>query len=138
MTMTAPTLIPVAGPTSPAAVSLFIPADTSDEQLVDLWLHGKSPHTQRAYCTEAERFLIFVARPLRTVTLMDLQAYADSLDGAPATRIRALAAVKSLLTFGAHGFSPAQRRRGAETATPQRHPRRAHPRRGRRPHPAGA
>ena len=31
---------------------------------------------------------------------MDLQAYADSLDGAPATRIRALAAVKSLLTFG--------------------------------------
>jgi integrase/recombinase XerD len=31
---------------------------------------------------------------------MDLQAYADSLGGAPATRIRALSAVKSLLTFG--------------------------------------
>src|SRR6266700_3749261 len=99
MTITAPMLGPVAEPT-PAAVSLFIPADTSDEQLVELWLHGKSPHTQRAYRTEAERFLNFVARPLRAITLMDLQAYADSLAGAPATRIRALAAVKSLLTFG--------------------------------------
>jgi integrase/recombinase XerD len=65
-----------------------------------LWLHGKSTHTQRAYRTEAERFVSFVARPLHTITLMDLQAYADSLGGAPATRIRALAAVKSLLTFG--------------------------------------
>jgi integrase/recombinase XerD len=98
-TITAPMLGPVAEP-APAAVSLFIPADTSDEQLVDLWLHGKSPHTQRAYRTDAERFLNFVARPLRAITLMDLQAYADSLAGAPATRIRALAAVKSLLTFG--------------------------------------
>jgi len=86
---------------SPAvAVSLFVPADTTDTQLVDLWLHGKSPHTQRAYRTEAARFLMLVARPLRAITLMDLQAYADSLGGAPATRIRALAAVKSLLTFG--------------------------------------
>ncbi len=98
-TITAPMLGPVAEP-APAAVSLFIPADTSDEQLVELWLHGKSPHTQRAYRADAERFLRFVARPLRMVTLVDLQAYADSLAGAPATRIRALAAVKSLLTFG--------------------------------------
>jgi hypothetical protein len=28
-----------------AAVSLFVPADTSDAQLVEVWLHGKSPHT---------------------------------------------------------------------------------------------
>ena len=98
--MTAATLAPMTGPPSPAAVSLFVPADTSDAQLVAVWLHGKSPHTQRAYRTDADRFLRFVARPLRAVTLMDLQAYADSLDGAPATRIRALAAVKSLLTSG--------------------------------------
>jgi site-specific recombinase XerD len=99
MTTTEALLVPVAGPPT-TAVSLFVPADTTDEQLVELWLHGKSPHTQRAYRTEAERFLNFVARPLRMVTLVDLQAYADSLEGAPATRIRALAAVKSLLTFG--------------------------------------
>ncbi len=40
---------------------------------VELWLHGKSPHTQRAYRTEANRFLSVVARPLRAITLMDLQ-----------------------------------------------------------------
>jgi integrase/recombinase XerD len=100
MTITAASVLgPVADP-APAAVSLFIPADTSDEQLVELWLHGKSPHTQRAYRTEVGRFLSFVARPLRMVTLVNLQDYAESLGGAPATRIRALAAVKSLLTFG--------------------------------------
>jgi len=99
MTVPAAMLVPDPQPAS-AAISLFVPANTTDEQLVQLWLHGKSPHTQRAYRTEAERFLTFVARPLRMVTLVDLQAYADSLAGAPATRIRALAAVKSLLTFG--------------------------------------
>ena len=136
MTITASMLGPAAEP-APAAISLFVPADTTDGQLVELWLHGKSPHTQRAYRTEAVRFVSFVARPLRTITLMDLQAYADSLGGAPATRIRALAAVKSLLTFGQRTGPRAQCRRGAQTATPQRHPRRAHPRRGRGPRPAG-
>ena len=87
---------PVAEP-APAVISLFVRA-TTDENLVELWLHGKSAHTQRAYRTEAERFLSFVARPLRAITLMELQAYADGLAGAPATRSRALAAVKSLLT----------------------------------------
>jgi hypothetical protein len=54
-----------------------------------------------------------VARPLRAITLMDLQAYADSLDGAPATRIRALAAVKIVADVrSAHRVSRAQRRRG--------------------------
>ncbi|HEY2594715.1 MAG TPA: tyrosine-type recombinase/integrase [Chloroflexota bacterium] len=89
-----------APPPPPSSAALYVPVETTDAQLVELWLHGKSLHTQRAYRTEAERFLSFVARPLRSVTLMDLQAYADSLGGAPATRIRALAAVKSLLTFG--------------------------------------
>jgi integrase/recombinase XerD len=83
-----------------ATPSVFVPADTTDTQLVELWLHGKSSHTQRAYRADGERFLTYVARPLRAVTLADLQAYADSLSGAPATRIRALSAVKSLLAFG--------------------------------------
>ena len=85
---------------APSSAALFVPVETTDEKLVELWLHGKSRHTQRAYRLDAERFLSFVARPLRAVTLADLQAYADSLSGAPATRIRALSAVKSLLTFG--------------------------------------
>ena len=97
--MTVAALAPPAGPAASNA-ALFVPVDTTDEKLVELWLHGKSRHTQRAYRADAERFLSFVARPLRAVTLADLQAYADSLSGAPATRIRALSAVKSLLTFG--------------------------------------
>ena len=97
--MTVAALAPPAGP-APSNAALFVPVDTTDEKLVELWLHGKSRHTQRAYRADAERFLSFVARPLRAVTLADLQAYADSLSGAPATRIRALSAVKSLLTFG--------------------------------------
>jgi integrase/recombinase XerD len=73
---------------------------SSDDQLVALWLHGKSPHTARAYRSDIAAFGAFVGTPLRAVTLGDVQAYADALDGlAPATRGRRLAAVKSLFGF---------------------------------------
>ena len=59
------------------------------------------------YARLAARFLAFVARPLRAHTLADLQAYADRLLGAPATRIRTLAAAKSQLSFGQRlGYLP--------------------------------
>src|SRR5918912_3253159 len=107
MTMTTTTLVPVAG--QPLADSaLLVPVESTDAQLVQLWLHGRSPHTQRAYRADAERFLAFVARPLRAVTLGDLQAFADALEGlAPSSRARTLAAVKSLLSFGQRtGYLP--------------------------------
>ena len=65
-----------------------------------MWLHDRPPNTQVAYRRDAERFLTFVAYQLREVTLADIQAFADSLDGKPSTRARTLAAVKSLLSFG--------------------------------------
>ena len=72
----------------------------SDEQLLKLWLHGRSPNTQRAYRGDATRFLTVVAKPLRYVTLADLQDFADSLQGlAPASQCRVLSSVKSLLSF---------------------------------------
>lgn len=79
-----------------------VAADTTDETLVDLWLHGRSVHTQRAYRADADRFLDFVARPLRHVRLGDVQAFADSLLGNlnPNSQARTLAAAKSLLAFG--------------------------------------
>src|SRR5437899_9279120 len=80
----------------------------SDEQLLKLWLHGRSPNTQRAYRGDATRFLTVVAKPLRRVTLADLQDFADSLSGlAPASQCRILSSVKSLLAF-AHriGYLP--------------------------------
>ncbi len=74
---------------------------STDAQLVVLWLHGRSPHTQRAYRSDVKRFLAFVDTPLHEVTLADVQRFADSLLGlAPASRGRTLSAVKSLLAFG--------------------------------------
>lgn len=75
----------------------------SDEVLLNRWLHGRGPHTTRAYRSDAIRFFAFVGRPLRAVTLDDVQAFADDLaaaDLAASSRARTLAAVKSLLAFG--------------------------------------
>ena len=84
----------------PPATPLVAQADT-DAQLLDLWLHGRSPHTTRAYRADAARLLAFTGKDLRALTLSDLQAFSDSLlDLKPASRARTLAAVKSLLTFG--------------------------------------
>jgi integrase/recombinase XerD len=73
----------------------------SDDQLIGIWLHGRSPHTQRAYGADLARFRSRVGKPLAAVTVRDLQQFADSLNGqAPASRSRTLSAVKSLLAFG--------------------------------------
>jgi integrase/recombinase XerD len=72
----------------------------TDDQLVELWLHGRSVHTVRAYRADAERLRASLEKPLAAMTLADLQSFADSLTGAPATRYRTLSAVKSLLAFG--------------------------------------
>lgn len=82
----------------------------SDEQLIDLWVHGRSKHTQRAYRIDALQLMAWTGKPLHVTTLADLQSYADrveSLGFAPATRHRKLSAVKSLFAF-AHriGYLP--------------------------------
>lgn len=74
-----------------------------DLQLIELWLHGRSRHTQRAYRGDVERMLAFVGKGLREIGLLDLQRYADHMVSAklaPATRARAVNAVRSLLAFG--------------------------------------
>jgi len=86
---------------STAAVSPIPRQATSDDQLIALWLHGRSIHTQRAYRADVERFRVFLGQPLPAVTLGDLQDFADSLTALKAaSRGRILAAVKSLLAFG--------------------------------------
>jgi integrase/recombinase XerD len=73
----------------------------TDDQLVGLWLHERSPHTQRAYRADVERFRSGAGKPLHSVTLADLQEFAQSIEqGAPASRYRTLSAIKSLLAFG--------------------------------------
>ena len=72
-----------------------------DPEFIELWLHGRPEHTQVAYRREIEQFKAFVGKQLPLVTLADLQAYEDSLMHlAPASRNRALAAIKSALSFG--------------------------------------
>jgi site-specific recombinase XerD len=72
----------------------------SDDQLLDIWLHGRSPHTQRAYRSDLQHFRLWIGKPIAQVTLSDLQHYTDSLtDRAPASRYRTLSAIKSLLAF---------------------------------------
>ena len=74
----------------------------SDAQLIALWLHGRSRHTQRAYKADAERLLAFVdGKALGAVTLGDLQAFSDAqADLSPNSRKRIINSVKSLLAFG--------------------------------------
>lgn len=76
-------------------------SSSTDSELIAVWLHGRSPHTQRAYQADIERFRASLAKPLSHATLLDLQHFADSLtDLASASRYRTLSAVKSLLAFG--------------------------------------
>ena len=79
---------------------LIQPQAHSDNQLIALWLHGKSPHSQRAYRADVEKFTAHVAKPLQAVALANLQSFVDNLDGSDNTRKRIVSSVKSLFTFG--------------------------------------
>lgn len=75
----------------------------SDEQLIQLWLHGRSKHTIKGYTNDINFFGKTINKSLRTITLQELQGYADYLseqDYAPTTIKRMLCAVKSLFSFG--------------------------------------
>ncbi len=75
-------------------------ADT-DETLILLWLDGRSHHAARAYEADVRAFLAHVGKPLRAVTVGDVQGFGASLATlAPASRARKIGAVKSLVSFG--------------------------------------
>ena len=64
-------------------------------------LHGRGGATQRAYAADLAAFFGHVQRPLKAVTLGDMQSFQDSLRTmATATEARRLSAVKSLLSLG--------------------------------------
>ncbi len=93
------TLLAVRDEVAPAIADFPSQAET-DEQLLRLWLHGRGPNTVRAYESDVGRFRAFVAKPLRTVRLADVQAFADSLGHlSEASQARSLSAVKSLVGF---------------------------------------
>lgn len=100
---------------NPFIASTHPMADVSGtSQLVALWLHDKTPQSQKSYEADIRYFVGFLLGQdrnqvrlndldLRTVTLNDVQAYSDYLEVkglASATRRRKLAALRSLLKFG--------------------------------------
>jgi len=84
--------------------SLVTPkAATASDQLVNLWLGGKSRHTADYYRRSARRFQEFAGKPLHLVTFAEVQAFAshlESLELAASSRRSIISAVKSLLSFG--------------------------------------
>lgn len=84
---------------------------STDEQLVHLWIQTKqSARTREEYAREFKRFASYLSCgvSLRTVTFADLTSYKQQLESTPtkqgtplkpATVARAVAAIKSLLTF---------------------------------------
>lgn len=79
----------------------LLPADTTDAQIVYMWVYKgeRSPHTQRLYQSVASQFLAHVGRPIQAVTYADLDDWAKSLAGKPATRRTKIDVVKSLFSF---------------------------------------
>jgi len=80
-------------------LSRFIMTE-DDENLVKLWLQGRSTNTRLAYSGDVRAFLTHAKKPLCAVTLGDLQDFADSLAAlTPASQVRKLASLNSLFTF---------------------------------------
>src|SRR5438105_12912893 len=76
---------------------------TRDSDIINLWLQRqKSPHTRGCYQRDSRRLLAHVCKPLSRMSLGDLQRFAQSLIDrglAPISRVRTIAAIKSLFSF---------------------------------------
>lgn len=72
---------------------------SSDEDMIARWIgRYRSPATRAGYRIDVQAFRRFTAKPLREITVGDMQDFAATLDHlAPPTIARRLSAVKSLL-----------------------------------------
>jgi integrase/recombinase XerD len=75
---------------------------SSDQKLIEMWLHGRPSSTQTEYGRDVHYFLEFVDKPLPQMSLEDLQNYATHLQSQgykERTIRRKLNSIKSLFTF---------------------------------------
>lgn len=76
----------------------------TDDEFIQLWLHGKSAHTRAAYLRDIAYFQAFIEnRPLERVKIEDVAAFCEGMEKqgyAVGSIRRRLYAVKSLLSFG--------------------------------------
>jgi integrase/recombinase XerD len=75
---------------------------STDQKLIEMWLHGRPKSTEQEYRRDAEKFFEFTGKGLQVCALEDLQAFSTHLDSQglkPATKRRKLNTIKSLWTF---------------------------------------
>ena len=87
----------------PAIVGAVMPAQVaSEDELVRRWIgRFQSANTRRAYQIDWRAFRAFTDVPLRALTVGGVQDFGASLVGLrPATAVRRMAALRSLLTMG--------------------------------------
>jgi integrase/recombinase XerD len=74
---------------------------TTDEQLIKLWLLDKrSELTRKKYEADINRFRDWAGVPFKEVSLPMLRAYEQTLTCGHARKMRVLACIKSVLTYG--------------------------------------
>jgi len=85
-----------------ATFPVSMPAEASiDAAFLATWLYGKSEKTQRAYTSDMHKFYQCLGLSLERVKLEDFHTFIDSLAPLkPASRARAIATIKSALSFG--------------------------------------
>jgi integrase/recombinase XerD len=75
-------------------------ASANDAQVVGLFLHNRTENTRRKYTRDLTLFFAWLgSRSLKSVSLDDLQAWTDTLDGAPKSKRERIATVRSFFKF---------------------------------------
>ena len=81
------------------------PPSVTEEEIVEMWLHGMAQNTQKSYRSDLAQFAAFTGgKPVGEVTLADLQGFDGLLEEsgrAASTRARKLSTLKSFYKFAA-------------------------------------
>lgn len=76
---------------------------TTDEQVMEMWVWGKAESTQKKYRQVTQDFFAWMEKPIRAITLRDLQRYANWLveekEQSHNTVVGKMFILKSLFTF---------------------------------------
>lgn len=87
--------------TTTQSSTINVTPQEAHDRLIEMWLDGRSPHTQSSYRRYAREFLAYLNKPLHLATLADVQGWRFTLSGKSDNSIKtATSAVKSLFTFG--------------------------------------
>lgn len=74
----------------------------TDDQIIEMWLHGKAKRTIESYRLDVEQLLEFLDKPLIQINLEDIQRFSTHLQSRnlkPSSHTRKINAVKSLFKF---------------------------------------